>query len=109
MLRTTRQEKILCKSCPLAKVAHIFGDTSILLIIRDLLNSSKRFKDLETSLSGVSSRTIALKLKFLEEKGIVSRAVYKEKPPKVEYSLTQKGHALHKITEEMRAYGKKYL
>ena len=109
MLRTERQEKIICKQCPLAKVAHIFGDTCTLLIIRDLQHSPKRFKDLETSLEGISSRTIALKLKFLETNKIIVRKIFREKPPKVEYSLSLKGKALCKITDEMRSYGKKYL
>lgn len=95
--------------CPIAKVAMLLGDPSTLLIIRDLLVGRRRFKDLEASLSPVSSRTIAKKLKLLEEEEIILREEFKEKPPRVEYSLTKKGEALGGLLEEMRAYGKKFL
>lgn len=109
MLRTKKQEKNICNSCPLAKTANLMGDTFTLLIIRDLLSKPKRFGDLAVSLSGVSSRTITKKLQFLENKGLISRQAFKEKPPRVEYSLTKNGRALNKIIESMRAYGEKYL
>lgn len=109
MLRTKKQEKQICNKCPLAKTANILGDTFTLLIIRDLLSGSKRFGDLETSLSGVSSRTITKKLQFLESKNIIKRRAFNEKPPRVEYTLTKNGRALHKIIETMQVYGKKYL
>jgi DNA-binding HxlR family transcriptional regulator len=104
-----KQEKSICSDCPLAKTANIMGDTITLLIIRDLLSKPKRFGDLETSLSGVSSRTITIKLKFLESKGLIKRSAFSEKPPRVEYSLTKNGKALNKIIESMRTYGVKYL
>jgi DNA-binding HxlR family transcriptional regulator len=109
MLRTRNQEKKICGSCPLAKTANLMGDTFTLLIIRDLLSKPKRFGDLEVSLPGVSSRTITKKLQFLESKGLVSRQAFNEKPPRVQYSLTKNGKALHKIIESMRTYGEKYL
>lgn len=109
MLRTKKQEKQICTECSLAKTANVIGDTFTLLIIRDLLSGPKRFGDLETSLSGVSSRTITKKLQFLEEKKLIARKAFGEKPPRVEYSLTKNGKALHKIVEAMRTYGKKYL
>jgi DNA-binding HxlR family transcriptional regulator len=109
MLRTKNQVREICNECPLAKTANIIGDTFTLLIIRDLLTKPKRFGELEKSLSGVSSRTITKKLIYLEEKGLVNRKEFSEKPPKVEYSLTKNGKALSKIIESMRGYGSKYL
>ena len=106
MLRTKKQIKNICEECPVAKTANLIGDTFTLLIIRDVLIKSRRFCELEASLLGVSSRTITKKLKFLKEKGIIERHSYKEKPPRVEYSITEKGQLLSKIIETMRIYGK---
>ncbi len=109
MLRTKKQEKSLCSECPLAKTANLMGDTFTLLIIRDLLSKPKRFGDIESSLQGVSSRTITKKLQLLVDKKLVSRESFTEKPPRVEYSLTKEGKALEKIINAMRSYGEKYL
>ncbi len=95
--------------CPIARVAELLGDTCILLIVRDLLTGTKRFKDIEHSLSPISSRTITNKLKLLEEKHIITRTQFKEKPPRVEYALTKEGKRLHAIIEDMRIYGKTFL
>lgn len=95
--------------CPIARTAELLGDPCTLLIVRDLLVNTKRFGELADSLSPISSRTIANKLKTLEEHGIIMRKEYKEKPPKVEYSLTKEGKKLHGLIEDMRAFGKKYL
>ncbi len=93
----------------MAKTANIIGDTFTLLIIRDLLDGAKRFGEIEKSLNGVSSRTVTNKLKFLEERGLVTRAEFSEKPPRVEYSLTKKGKSLSSIIDSMRSYGTKFL
>jgi DNA-binding HxlR family transcriptional regulator len=109
MLRTKKQTKAICSDCPLAKTANILGDTFNLLIIRDLLIDPKRFSQLETSLHGVSTRTITNKLSFLETEGLIERRTSKDKPPHIEYSLTKKGRALHKIMDTMKIYGERYL
>ncbi len=109
MFRTKEQEKELCDTCPIAKVANLIGDTWSLLIIRDLEKGTRRFGELETSLAGVSSRTLTKKLQFLEAHKIIERKEYSEKPPRVEYSLTPNGKKFHEIIEAMRAYGEKYL
>ncbi len=109
MLRTKKQVKNICNTCPLAKTANIIGDTFSLLIIRDLLTKPKRFGEIVISLKGVSSRTVTKKLEYLEETGLIHRHVFSEKPPRVEYSLTKNGEALHEIIESMRNYGEKYL
>lgn len=108
MLRTKAQEDILCKTCPLAKTANLVGDSCVLLIVRDLLSGPKRFSALETSLLGISTRTLTKKLKLLEEKGIVKK-ISKKESLHAEYTLTKKGLGLNDITTAMRAYGKKYL
>ena len=93
----------------IARVAELLGDPCTLLIIRDLLTGNKRFKDFEVSLSPMSSRTITNKLKLLEEKNIITRTAFKERPPRVEYALTQEGAHLHTLIKDMRTYGEKFL
>jgi DNA-binding HxlR family transcriptional regulator len=95
--------------CPVAKTAMLLGDTCTLLIIRDLLDDKKRFGELEHSLHPISSRTITNKLKLLEERGIIARKEFREKPPRVEYSLTKEGRKLHAIIQDMRIFGEKVL
>jgi DNA-binding HxlR family transcriptional regulator len=109
MLRTAQQKKDLCANCPVARVADLVGDSVSILIIRDLLERPRRFKDLEASLSGVSSRTLTLKLKMLEKEELIEKKEYSTHPPRTEYKLTRKGAAFHDVVDAMRAYGKKYL
>jgi DNA-binding HxlR family transcriptional regulator len=79
------------------------------LLIRDLAEGHSRFCELERSLSGISPRTLSLRLRALEEEGIVERHTFGEVPPRVEYALTAKGQALLPIVEDMRAYGMTWL
>ena len=79
------------------------------MLIRDLAEGHSRFCELERSLSGISPRTLSLRLRALEEEGIVERHTFGEVPPRVEYALTPKGVALLPIIEDMRAYGATWL
>jgi DNA-binding HxlR family transcriptional regulator len=78
-------------------------------VIRDLAEGRSRFCELERSLAGISPRTLSLRLRALEEEGIVARQTYPEVPPRVEYALTDKGRALVPIVESMRTYGTEWL
>ena len=78
-------------------------------MIRDLAEESCRFCELERSLEGISPRTLSLRLRALEEHGIIERHTYPEVPPRVEYALTEKGRALVPLIEDMRAYGRRWL
>src|SRR3989440_6163564 len=80
-----------------------------LQVIRDLSEGRSRFCELERSLAGISPRTLSLRLRALEEEGIVERHTFPEVPPRVEYALTEKGMALLPIIEDMRAYGEDWL
>jgi DNA-binding HxlR family transcriptional regulator len=80
-----------------------------LLLVRDLYEGRSRFCELERSLSGISPRTLSLRLRALEEEGIVERHTFPEVPPRVEYALTEKGLALLPIIDGMRAYGQDWL
>ena len=95
--------------CPVGCCAEIISGKWTLLLIRDLAEGSQRFCELERSLDGISPRTLSLRLRALEENGIVERRTYPEVPPRVEYALTDKGSALVPLIEDMRAYGRRWL
>jgi DNA-binding HxlR family transcriptional regulator len=95
--------------CPVGCCAEIISGKWTLLLIRDLAEGSCRFCELERSLEGISPRTLSLRLRALEDNGIVERKTYPEVPPRVEYGLTEKGQALVPLIEDMRAYGRRWL
>jgi DNA-binding HxlR family transcriptional regulator len=96
-------------TCPVCRTADIVCGKWTLLLVRDLAEGRSRFCELERSLNGISPRTLSLRLRALEEEGIVERQTYAEVPPRVEYSLTAKGRALIPIIEGMRTYGERWL
>jgi DNA-binding HxlR family transcriptional regulator len=96
-------------TCPVCLTADIICGKWTLLLVRDLSEGRSRFCELERSLGGISPRTLSLRLRALEEEGIVERHMYPEVPPRVEYSLTAKGLALLPIIEDMRSYGSRWL
>src|SRR3954464_7734043 len=95
--------------CPVCCTAKIISGKWTLLLIRDLADGSQRFCELERSLEGISPRTLSLRLRALEEQGVVVRRTYPEVPPRVEYALTEKGRALVPMIEDMRSYGRRWL
>jgi DNA-binding HxlR family transcriptional regulator len=95
--------------CPVGCCAEIISGKWTLLVIRDLADGSQRFCELERSLDGISPRTLSLRLRALEDQGIVERRTYPEVPPRVEYALTEKGRALVPLIEDMRSYGRRWL
>src|ERR687897_2217902 len=95
--------------CPVCRTAEIVCGKWTLLIVRDLSEGRSRFCELERSLGGISPRTLSLRLRSLEEEGIVHRRTFPEVPPRVEYTLTDKGRALVPLVESMRAYGNEWL
>ena len=97
------------ETCPVCATADIICGKWTILVIRDLAEGRTRFCELERSLAGISPRTLSLRLRGLEEQGIVERHTYPEVPPRVEYSLTDKGHALLPLIEDMRRYGREWL
>jgi len=95
--------------CPIARTAEIIGGKWTLLLIRDLASGVKRFNQLERSLHGISPKTLSERLRSLEEEGIIVRRTFAEVPPRVEYSLTEKGRDLVSVIESMRNYGNRWL
>ncbi len=102
----TAQDHVVC---PVARTAEIISGKWTLLIIRDLTTGTKRFSELERSLEGISPKTLSERLCSLEREGVHSRRTFAEVPPRVEYSLTEKGQALAGVIEEMRLYGRTWL
>src|SRR6266571_4385948 len=96
-------------TCPVCRTADIVCAKWTLLLVRDLAEGRSRFCELERSLAGISPRTLSLRLRALEDEGIVERHMFPEVPPRVEYALTDKGRALLPIIDDMRAYGEQWL
>jgi DNA-binding HxlR family transcriptional regulator len=97
------------ETCPVCRTAEVVCGKWTLLLVRDLAEGRARFCELERSLAGISPRTLSLRLRALEDEGIVERHTYPEVPPRVEYALTEKGRALLPIVQDMRAYGERWL
>ncbi|HEU4658735.1 MAG TPA: helix-turn-helix domain-containing protein [Capillimicrobium sp.] len=95
--------------CPVSRTAGVISGKWTILLVRDLAEGRCRFCELERSLAGISPRTLSLRLRALEEEGIVERQTYAEVPPRVEYQLTAKGRDLLPIIEDMRRYGLRWL
>src|SRR5256886_17371001 len=96
-------------TCPVCATADVICGKWTILVIRDLAEGRSRFCELERSLQGISPRTLSLRLRALEDEGIVERHTYPEVPPRVEYALTEKGRALLPLIDDMRAYGLQWL
>jgi len=96
-------------TCPVCHTAELVCGKWTLLLVKDLANGRSRFCELERSLAGISPRTLSLRLRALEEDGIIERHTYPEVPPRVEYSLTDKGRDLLPIVESMREYGRRWV
>lgn len=94
------------ETCPIAKTLEVIGTKWTFLIIRDLLiEETMRFSDLLKSMNGISPKTLSLRLKTLEDHGILNKKVFPEVPPRVEYTLTDKGKQLEGIFIELKRFG----
>jgi len=96
-------------SCPLARAAAIVGSRWTLLILRDLSLGSRRFGELQSSLDGISPKTLSDRLKTLERQGVIHRSEHRGAPVRVCYELTAKGQGLLPVLDSLRAYGERYL
>ena len=94
--------------CPVEYTASLLGNKWKPLILRELLEGTKRYNELTRKVVGISPKVLTENLRGLEEDGILTRKVYPEVPPRVEYSLTDKGWDLNDVIEAMRSFGNKY-
>ena len=95
-------------ACPVATTVALIGSKWKLLILRNLMARPWRFNELKKDLNGVSQKVLTDSLRSLEEDGIVTRTIYPEVPPRVEYSLTPLGRSLKPIMDAMRVWGEQY-
>ena len=78
------------------------------LIIRELLNGTRRFGELKKSVTGITQKVLSANLKEMEECGLVERTVYPQIPPKVEYTLTDVGYSLRPVLEALKVWGRDF-
>ena len=95
-------------ACPVETTLTLIGDKWKVLILRDLMQETKRFGELKKSIGSVSQKVLTAQLRDMEENGLVHREVYAEVPPRVEYSLTDLGKSLKPILDSMRSWGEDY-
>lgn len=91
--------------CPIQRTAAILDGKWTMLVLRDLLSGKKRYSELQRSLKGISPRLLALRLRALEQQGLLTRTVFPTNPPTTEYELTGNGHRLKDIFMAMAAFG----
>jgi DNA-binding HxlR family transcriptional regulator len=92
----------------IAGAMEIIGNKWTALILRDLAGGSKRFCFLEKSVGNINPRTLSKRLDDLETCGIITKQSFAETPPRIEYTLTQKGNDLIPVLEQMATWGSKY-
>lgn len=95
-------------ACPVETTLLLIGDKWKVLILRDLMPGTKRFGELKKSIGSVSQKVLTAQLRDMEENGLLTRTVYAEVPPRVEYRLTDLGRSLEPILDAMRNWGEAY-
>ena len=95
-------------ACPVETTLMLIGDKWKVLILRDLMPGTRRFGELKKSIGSVSQKVLTAQLRDMEAKGLVSRKVYAEVPPRLEYSLTDLGKSLKPILDAMWVWGEGY-
>nr|WP_294495463.1 helix-turn-helix domain-containing protein [uncultured Mediterraneibacter sp.] len=102
------QETKELPACPVETTLMLIGDKWKVLILRDLMPGTKRFGELKKSIGSVSQKVLTAQLRAMEESGLLTRTVYAEVPPRVEYTLTELGQSLQPILDAMGNWGKEY-
>lgn len=95
-------------ACPVATTVEIIGSKWKLLIIRNLRERPWRFNELKRDLEGISQKVLTDSLRSLEQDGIITRTVYPEVPPRVEYALSELGESMRPILDAMADWGNRY-
>lgn len=94
--------------CPVETTLMLIGDKWKVLILRDLAGGTRRFGELKKSIGSVSQKVLTAQLRDMEGKGLLSRKVYAEVPPRVEYTLTEFGYSLKPVLDAMQRWGEEY-
>lgn len=95
-------------TCPVATTVQLIGSKWKLLIMRNLLKRPWRFNELRRDLDGISQKALTDSLRSMEEDGIITRTVYPEVPPRVEYALSELGESMRPIIQAMEQWGTEY-
>ena len=98
----------LIPECPVATTVQLIGNKWKLLILRNLLQRPWRFNELQRNLDGVSQKVLTDSLRSMEADGLITRTVYPEVPPRVEYALSELGESMRPILDAMKAWGEEY-
>ena len=96
-------------ACPVATTVRLIGSKWKLLIMRNLLQRSWRFNELRKDLEGISQKVLTDSLRSMEDDGIITRTVYPEVPPRVEYALSDLGESMRPIIDAMEVWGRNYM
>lgn len=95
-------------ACPVETTLLLISDRWKVLILRDLMDGTKRFGELRKSVGNVSQKVLTANLRSMEEQGLLTRKVYPEVPPRVEYTLTETGRSLKPVLAAMHSWGEEY-
>lgn len=95
--------------CPVATTVDLIGNKWKLLIIRELLTGPQRFNAIHRAIEGISQKVLTQNLRKMESDGIITRKIFAEVPPKVEYSLSELGNSLRPIIDSMSEWGTDYI
>ena len=95
-------------ACPVETTLMLISDRWKVLIIRDLLDGTKRFGELKRSVGNISQKVLTANLRAMEESGLLTRKVYPEVPPRVEYTLTELGYSLKPVMDALWKWGENY-
>lgn len=95
-------------ACPVATTVQLIGSKWKLLILRNLLQRPWRFNELRKNLEGISQKVLTDSLRSMEDDGIITRTVYPEVPPRVEYALSELGESMRPIIKAMEQWGSAY-
>lgn len=101
-------EKKELPACPVETTLTLISDKWKVLILRDLMNGTMRFGELKRSVGNVSQKVLTAQLRAMEESGLLTRTVYAEVPPRVEYTLTETGYSLKPVLDAMWSWGEEY-
>ena len=105
---TSQPAKKELPACPVETTLMLIGDKWKVLILRDLMPGTKRFGELKKSIGSVSQKVLTAQLRDMEQNGLLTRTVYPEVPPRVEYTLTETGESLKPILGAMFDWGMDY-
>lgn len=95
-------------ACPVETTLTLISNKWKVLILRDLLPGTKRFGELKKSVGQISQKVLTAQLREMEQDGLLTRTVYPEVPPRVEYTLTELGYSLNPVLDAMRSWGEDY-